>query len=182
MSRLLSLFHTHTYREPLIVFHISVENDLLLWCRHTCWCGIKVLLHLSHTVQSVMALISNLRSCHSIIALNENKLPKKGGERLTWLTNTNTIFFSWVFKVLCKNRYVGRSFIQPTTRLRQLAVARKFGPYIENIVGKRIVLVDDSIVRGTTMQPMVALLRSCGAKEVRNFVLHPVCTSLYTWQ
>ena len=91
-------------------------------------------------------------------------------------------FFSCVLKVLCKNRYVGRSFIQPTTRLRQLAVARKFGPYVENIVGKRIVLVDDSIVRGTTMQPMVALLRSCGAKEVRNFVLHPVCTSLYTWQ
>ena len=90
--------------------------------------------------------------------------------------------FSCVLKVLCKNRYVGRSFIQPTTRLRQLAVARKFGPYVENIVGKRIVLVDDSIVRGTTMQPMVALLRSCGAKEVRNFVLHPVCTSLYTWQ
>ena len=78
-------------------------------------------------------------------------------------------FFSCVLKVLCKNRYVGRSFIQPTTRLRQLAVARKFGPYVENIVGKRIVLVDDSIVRGTTMQPMVALLRSCGAKEVRNF-------------
>lgn len=74
-----------------------------------------------------------------------------------------------MFQVLCKNRYVGRSFIQPTTRLRQLAVARKFGPYVENIVGKRIVLVDDSIVRGTTMQPMVELLKSCGAKEVTKF-------------
>jgi len=76
-------------------------------------------------------------------------------------------------EVLCKNRYVGRSFIQPTTRLRQLAVARKFGPYVENIVGKRIVLVDDSIVRGTTMQPMVELLKSCGAKEVHVRIASP---------
>lgn len=52
-------------------------------------------------------------------------------------------------------------------------MARKFGPYVENIVGKRIIIVDDSIVRGTTMQPMVALLRSSGAKEVHIRIASP---------
>jgi len=80
-----------------------------------------------------------------------------------------------VTQVLCKNRYVGRSFIQPTTRLRQLAVASKFGPYEDNIKGKRIVLVDDSIVRGNTMQPIVALLRSSGALEVQHLPLFLLC-------
>ncbi|KAH9629605.1 hypothetical protein HF086_002541 [Spodoptera exigua] len=49
-------------------------------------------------------------------------------------------------EVLCKNRYVGRTFIQPSTRLRQLGVAKKFGALSENVRGKRIVLIDDSIV------------------------------------
>ena len=68
--------------------------------------------------------------------------------------------------MFCKNRYVGRTFIQPNMRLRQLGVAKKFGPISENIRGKRIVLVDDSIVRGVTMIPIVKLLRAEGAKEV----------------
>ncbi|ELU03400.1 hypothetical protein CAPTEDRAFT_18069 [Capitella teleta] len=69
-------------------------------------------------------------------------------------------------EVLCKNRYVGRTFIQPSTRLRQLGVAKKFGPLTDNFQGKRIVIVDDSIVRGNTMGPIVRLLKNAGAKEV----------------
>lgn len=73
-------------------------------------------------------------------------------------------------EVLCKNRYVGRTFIQPSTRLRKLAVLKKFGPLSENFKGKRIVLVDDSIVRGNTIGAIIRLLRQAGALEVKNFV------------
>lgn len=69
-------------------------------------------------------------------------------------------------EVLCKNRYVGRTFIQPNTRLRQLGVAKKFGVLTDNFAGKRVVLVDDSIVRGNTISPIIKLLREAGAKEV----------------
>ena len=71
-------------------------------------------------------------------------------------------------EVLCKNRYVGRSFIQPCTRSRKLAVAKKFGAITENLAGKRVVIIDDSIVRGTTVGPIIKLLRNAGAREVRN--------------
>ncbi|KAK3868654.1 hypothetical protein Pcinc_025978 [Petrolisthes cinctipes] len=76
-------------------------------------------------------------------------------------------------EVLCKNRYVGRSFIQPDTRSRQLAVAKKFGALSENLMGQRVVLVDDSIVRGTTVGPIIRLLRQAGAKEVHIRVASP---------
>ncbi|XP_053885734.1 amidophosphoribosyltransferase [Malaclemys terrapin pileata] len=68
-------------------------------------------------------------------------------------------------EVLCKNRYVGRTFIQPNMRLRQLGVAKKFGVLSDNFKGKRIVLIDDSIVRGNTISPIIKLLRESGAKE-----------------
>jgi amidophosphoribosyltransferase len=70
-------------------------------------------------------------------------------------------------EVMCKNTYVGRTFIQPTSRLRRLGVAKKFGPLYDNLAGKRVVLIDDSIVRGNTMQSIVRLLKRSGAKEVR---------------
>ena len=70
-------------------------------------------------------------------------------------------------EVLTKNRYVGRTFIQPSTRLRQLGVAKKFGALTENFKGKRIILIDDSIVRGNTIAPIIKLLKQAGAKEVR---------------
>ena len=69
-------------------------------------------------------------------------------------------------EVFVKNRYVGRSFIQPNTYLRKLAVTKKFGPLTANFKGKRVVLLDDSIVRGNTMKPIVQLLLASGAKEV----------------
>ncbi|XP_060810242.1 amidophosphoribosyltransferase isoform X1 [Amyelois transitella] len=76
-------------------------------------------------------------------------------------------------EVLCKNRYVGRTFIQPSTRLRQLGVAKKFGALSENVRGKRIVLIDDSIVRGNTIGPIIKLLRDAGANEVHIRIASP---------
>ena len=67
---------------------------------------------------------------------------------------------------LIKNRYIGRTFIEPTARLRQQGVALKFNALPENLAGKNVVMIDDSIVRGTTMGPLVQLLRDAGAKSV----------------
>ncbi|XP_077291375.1 amidophosphoribosyltransferase-like isoform X2 [Arctopsyche grandis] len=76
-------------------------------------------------------------------------------------------------EVLCKNRYVGRTFIQPSTRLRQLGVAKKFGALSANVAGERLVLIDDSIVRGNTIGPIIKLLRDAGAKEVHVRIASP---------
>ncbi|NWU99284.1 PUR1 Amidophosphoribosyltransferase, partial [Upupa epops] len=76
-------------------------------------------------------------------------------------------------EVLCKNRYVGRTFIQPNMRLRQLGVAKKFGVLSDNFKGKRVVIIDDSIVRGNTISPIIKLLRESGAKEVHIRVASP---------
>ncbi|XP_044756034.1 amidophosphoribosyltransferase-like [Coccinella septempunctata] len=76
-------------------------------------------------------------------------------------------------EVLCKNRYVGRSFIQPSNRLRQLSVAKKFGALGDNVKGKRLILIDDSIVRGNTIGPIIKLLKNAGAKEVHVRIASP---------
>lgn len=76
-------------------------------------------------------------------------------------------------EVLCKNRYVGRTFIQPSRRLRQLSVAKKFGVLVGNCKGKRIVLVDDSIVRGNTIAPIIRMLKESGALEVHIRIASP---------
>lgn len=76
-------------------------------------------------------------------------------------------------EVLCKNRYVGRTFIQPSNRLRKLGVAKKFGALSENVAGKRLVLIDDSIVRGNTIGPIIKLLRDAGALEVHIRIASP---------
>lgn len=67
---------------------------------------------------------------------------------------------------LIKNRYVGRTFIQPGQTSREASVRLKFNPLPEVLAGKRVVVVDDSIVRGTTTGPIVAMLRRAGASEV----------------
>jgi amidophosphoribosyltransferase len=76
-------------------------------------------------------------------------------------------------EVLCKNRYVGRTFIEPDQRIRDIGVTKKFSPIIDNIKDKRIVLVDDSIVRGTTIKPLIIMLRKHGAKEVHIRIASP---------
>ena len=75
---------------------------------------------------------------------------------------------------LIKNRYIGRTFIQPTQEIRETGVTLKLNPLKEEIVGKRIVMVDDSIVRGTTSKKIVQALRDAGAKEVHVRVSSPV--------
>jgi amidophosphoribosyltransferase len=74
---------------------------------------------------------------------------------------------------LLKNRYVGRTFIEPHQRIRDLGVQLKFNPMPERLEGKRLVLVDDSIVRGTTTPRVIALLRRAGAKEVHMRICAP---------
>lgn len=74
---------------------------------------------------------------------------------------------------LLKNRYVGRTFIEPEQRLRDLGVKLKFNPMPEVISGKRLVVVDDSIVRGTTTPKVISLLRKAGAKEVNMRICAP---------
>jgi amidophosphoribosyltransferase len=74
---------------------------------------------------------------------------------------------------LLKNRYVGRTFIEPEQKLRDLGVKLKFNPMPEVISGKRLVVVDDSIVRGTTTPKVIGLLRRAGAKEVHMCICAP---------
>ncbi|RPJ43809.1 MAG: amidophosphoribosyltransferase, partial [Candidatus Latescibacterota bacterium] len=67
---------------------------------------------------------------------------------------------------LIRNHYVGRTFIQPIQHLRDLRVRVKFNPVRNVLEGKRVVVVDDSIVRGTTMRKLVKMIRRAGAKDV----------------
>jgi amidophosphoribosyltransferase len=69
-------------------------------------------------------------------------------------------------EVLIKNRYISRTFILDTQDKREKAVQLKLSPVESEIRGKRVLLVDDSIVRGTTSKKLIALVRACGAKEV----------------
>jgi len=74
---------------------------------------------------------------------------------------------------LIKNRYIGRTFIQPDDHLRKVGINLKFNALADNLAGKRVVLVDDSIVRGNTSGPIVRLLREAGASEVHVRVSSP---------
>jgi amidophosphoribosyltransferase len=74
---------------------------------------------------------------------------------------------------LMKNRYVGRTFIQPSQTLRERGVKLKLNPIPEAIAGKRLVVIDDSIVRGTTTRQLVQALREAGAAEVHTRITCP---------
>jgi amidophosphoribosyltransferase len=74
---------------------------------------------------------------------------------------------------LLKNRYVGRTFIEPDQRIRELGVQLKFNPLSRIISGKRLVVVDDSIVRGTTTPHVVSMLKKAGAAEVHLRICAP---------
>ena len=74
---------------------------------------------------------------------------------------------------LLKNRYVGRTFIEPDQRIRELGVQLKFNPLSHTISGKRLVVVDDSIVRGTTTPHVVNMLKKAGAAEVHLRICAP---------
>lgn len=74
---------------------------------------------------------------------------------------------------MIKNRYMGRTFIEPDQRIRDLGVKLKFNPLQSLLQDKRVVLVDDSIVRGTTTPQVIRLLRRGGAREVHMRVCAP---------
>jgi len=65
-----------------------------------------------------------------------------------------------------KNRYIGRTFIEPTDSLRKQGVALKFNVLVENVRDQRVIVIDDSIVRGNTTGPLVKMLRDAGAREI----------------
>lgn len=77
---------------------------------------------------------------------------------------------------LIKNRYVGRTFIQPTQSMRESGLRMKLNPLKDVLVGKRVVIVDDSIVRGTTSRKLVKTLREAGAAEVHMRISSPPVT------
>jgi amidophosphoribosyltransferase len=77
---------------------------------------------------------------------------------------------------LIKNRYIGRTFIEPTQDLRQRGVALKFNALRENLAGRRVIMIDDSLVRGTTAGPLVKLVRDAGASEVHLRITCPPIT------
>ncbi|MFB2893663.1 amidophosphoribosyltransferase [Aerosakkonemataceae cyanobacterium BLCC-F50] len=77
---------------------------------------------------------------------------------------------------LIKNRYVGRTFIQPTQKMRETGIRMKLNPLKDVLYGKRVVIVDDSIVRGTTSRKIVKTLRDAGATEVHMRISSPPVT------
>ncbi|HAC65683.1 MAG TPA: amidophosphoribosyltransferase [Cyanothece sp. UBA12306] len=77
---------------------------------------------------------------------------------------------------LIKNRYVGRTFIQPTQKMRESGIKMKLNPLKDVLEGKRVIMVDDSIVRGTTSRKIVKALRDAGAKQVHMRISSPPVT------
>jgi amidophosphoribosyltransferase len=77
---------------------------------------------------------------------------------------------------LIKNRYVGRTFIQPTQAMREVGIRVKLNPLPDVLAGKRVVVIDDSIVRGTTSRKLVQALRDAGATEVHMRISSPPVT------
>lgn len=74
---------------------------------------------------------------------------------------------------IIRNHYVGRTFIEPTQQIRELKVRLKLNPIRELIENKRIIVIDDSIVRGTTSRQIVKILRDCGAREIHMKISSP---------
>ena len=100
-------------------------------------------------------------------------IPDSGTPAAVGYTRASGIPYS---EGLIKNRYVGRTFIQPDDHLRKQGIKMKFNPLAE-VAGKRLVIVDDSIVRGSTMQQLVAMLFDAGAAEVHVRVSSPPIVS-----
>lgn len=74
---------------------------------------------------------------------------------------------------LIKNRYIGRTFIEPGQSLRERRVAMKFNALSENLAGRRVIVIDDSLVRGTTAGPLIRMIRDAGALEVHLRITSP---------
>lgn len=97
-------------------------------------------------------------------------VPDSGLDAALGYANASGIPFSIGFT---KNKYIGRTFISPTQEQREIGVNIKLNPIRSLIKGKRVVLIDDSIVRGTTCRSTIALLRQAGAEEIHMRVSAP---------
>ncbi|XP_065226900.1 amidophosphoribosyltransferase-like [Planococcus citri] len=122
-------------------------------------------------VYSVRMQCGKMLARESLVAADiVSSVPESGTAAALGFSQETGIPFS---EVLCKNRYVGRTFIQPSARLRKLGVGKKFGILSENVKGKSIILIDDSIVRGNTIGQIVKLLKNAGAKKVHVRIASP---------
>jgi len=96
-------------------------------------------------------------------------------------SNTSSLGYAQVIDTpwelgLIRNHYVGRTFIRPSQEVRDLSVRKKYNPVRHVLEGKRVCMVDDSIVRGTTMRKLVRMIREAGAKEVHLRISSPPIT------
>ncbi len=145
-------------RRALCVF------ELIYFARPDSWVGG----HLVHSVRQ--ALGAQLAREHPVDADLVIGIPDSSTTAAVGYARESGIPYS---EGVIKNRYVGRTFIEPEQRLRDLGVRQKFNPLTEVIKGQRLVVVDDSIVRGTTTPHVVGLLRKAGAKEIHMRVCAP---------
>lgn len=97
-------------------------------------------------------------------------LPDSGTPAAIGFSNESGIPFG---EGVVRSRYVGRTFIQPEQQLRRNSVRRKFNPLPSILAGKRVVIVDDSIVRGTTIQQVIRMFEDAGATEVHLRISSP---------
>ncbi len=123
---------------------------------------------LTHTSRTRMGMA--LARAHPVDADIVIPVPESANSAAIGYAQESGIPFSYG---LIKNRYMGRTFIEPDQWFRELGVRNKFNPLPEVLSGKRVVVVDDSIVRGTTTPRIVALLRKAGAREVHVRVCAP---------
>jgi amidophosphoribosyltransferase len=96
-------------------------------------------------------------------------------------SNTASLGFARVTGIpwelgLIRNHYVGRTFIRPSQEVRDFSVRKKYNPVRHVLDGQRVVVVDDSIVRGTTMRKLVKMIRAAGAREVHLRISSPPIT------
>ncbi len=97
-------------------------------------------------------------------------VPESGITAAYGYANESGIPFGYAFH---KNSYIGRTFIKPTQKEREAAVHMKLNVIEDQVKGKRLVLIDDSIVRGTTIKNLIGLLRTAGAKEIHVRICSP---------
>ena len=124
--------------------------------------------HQVHTTRRRMG--EQLAGEHPVVADLVMGVPDSGVPAAEGFAKASGIPFGYG---LVKNRYIGRTFIAPDQDKRAAGVRRKFNPLRENIEGQRLVVVDDSIVRGTTTRALVAMLRDAGAAELHLRISSP---------
>ena len=120
----------------------------------------------SHAPEQLVRLLSAIDEGADLVI----PVPESGNPAAVGYARESGITFA---HGLVKNAYVGRTFIQPTQTLRQLGIRLKLNPLREVIDGKKLVVVDDSIVRGNTQRALIRMLREAGAAEVHVRIASP---------